>query len=169
MGLKVPRRWQTLDHCLYGHRADGTCRACPQRTFWANDGCRPVAEDLTCPEPNQARVSSWPGECVWLLCPPDPGTPNLLEYRDLTDGDCTDLDNSTVCPDADENWFPEYATWSPNFSTYQYSGCKPIYCRYGRTSTGNCQSPPTTTTTTTTMMWTVEFPPWAGHLVYAAV
>ena len=154
---------ETRGHCPYGHRADGTCRACPQRTFWANNGrCRPVSENTTDCDRNEAIVSSWP-HCVWILCPPDYDNEAQLEYRDLTDGDCTDEDNSEVCPESDEEFFPRYARafWNSSEGRYDVLGCRPSSCRYGRTSTGYCEDPPPPPpTTTTTTPSTVSYNPW---------
>ena len=84
----------------------------------------------------QAVVSSWPDDCVFIFCPPDDDTPDLLEHRRLSDGACTHLDDDDVCPlnaegVDDEKWFPEYG------------GCRKKRCPYGRYSTGTCRPRPT--------------------------
>ena len=112
------------------------CRACPQRTYWSSGGsCVPVDEDPDCPRPLQAVVSSWPDDCVFIFCPPDDDTPDLLEHRRLSNGACTHLDDNDVCPlnaegVDDEKWFPEYG------------GCRKKRCSYGRYSTGTCRPRP---------------------------
>ena len=132
-------------HCPYGEVTinPGTpdervkCRACPQRTYWSSGGsCIPVDEDPDCPRPLQAVVSSWPDDCVFIFCPPDDDTPDLLEHRRLSNGACTHLDDDDVCPlnaegVDDEKWFPEYG------------GCRKKRCSYGRYSTGTCRPRPT--------------------------
>ena len=61
----------------------------------------------------------------WLL---DPGNPNLLEWRNLSNGSCTNLEEA--CSADDEKWFPEYM------------GCRKKTCSNGRTSTGQCRPDP---------------------------
>ena len=116
--------------CPYGSYTlpNGTtrCRACPQRTYWSSGSrCIPVTANPDCPKPKHAIVSSW-SHCVPIFCPPNPGNPNLLEWRNLSDGSCTNLEDA--CSADDEKWFPEYM------------GCKKETCRHGRTSTGECRS-----------------------------
>ena len=132
-------------HCPYGEYEldDGTtrCRACPQRTYWnptsSNiEDCVPIDADPNCPRPLQANVSSW-DHCVYIFCPPDPGNPNLLEHRNLSNGACTNLRDPDVCP-VGRHWFP------------QYGGCRTTSCRHGRLSTGWCASGGTTRPTTST-------------------
>ena len=123
----------TRDHCPYGHRADGTCRACPKRTYWAHDGgCNPVEHTPGCPD-GHAIVSSWPGKCVPIICPATPVVPGMYEARDADTGYCT-------CPAGDE-WLPDH------------NGCRPSSCPHGRDSDGRCLPPPTTTTTTVAGRW----------------
>jgi len=117
------------DHCPYGHRSDGTCRACPRRTYHRKDGaCRPVAQTPGCPVA-YAKVSSWPGVCVPIYCQDNPANPNLLEWRNLTTGDCIDK-----CTTSGFEWFS------------RYRACRPSSCPHGRYSNGNCRPAPTTTT-----------------------
>ena len=123
----------TRDHCPYGHRRDGTCRACPKRTYWAHDGgCKPVEHTPGCPD-GHAIVSSWPGKCVPIICPATPVVPGMYEARDADTGYCT-------CPAGDE-WLPDH------------NGCRPSSCPHGRDSDGRCLPPPTTTTTTVAAKW----------------
>ena len=112
----------------------GKCRSCPQRTYRSDGSCVPVAEDLDCSRPMQAKVGSWPGECVYIHCPTD-DDPDTLEHRNLRTGVCTDLDDDDACPhndqgEDDEKWYP------------QYGGCRKKRCAHGRDSEGYCRNPP---------------------------
>ena len=74
----------TTSHCPYGHRPNGTCRACPRRTYYHNGTtCVPVASTLGCAVA-YAKVSSWPNTCVPIFCQGNPTNVNLLEWRNLS-------------------------------------------------------------------------------------
>lgn len=133
----------TRDHCPYGHRSDGTCRSCPRRTYRRSGGaCVPVSQTPGCPVA-YAKVSSWPGVCVPIFCQDNPANPNLLEWRNLTTGNCIDK-----CTTSGFEWFS------------RYKSCRPSSCPHGRYSNGNCRPapPPPSTTTTVAATTTTTVP-----------
>ena len=79
----------TRSHCSYGHRRDGSCRACQRRTYRSSGGmCVPVERTPGCPT-GHARVATWPDDCVRIACPLNPNS-DILEWRSLTTGRCLD-------------------------------------------------------------------------------
>lgn len=76
--------------------------------------------------------------CVPIYCQDNPANPYLLEWRNLTTGDCIDK-----CTTSGYEWFS------------RYKSCRPSSCPHGRYSNGNCRPapPPPPTTTTVPARW----------------